>query len=87
MGNTGLMWIAASSFIFSFRRGGIMKKNLLKIGLFTCLLWLGMSYTYSVLSLKMQPGLPNFYKLEKNSVDVMFYGSSHCNYTVNNAIL
>ena len=64
-----------------------MKKNLLKIGLFTCLLWLGMSYTYSVLSLKMQPGLPNFYKLEKNSVDVMFYGSSHCNYTVNNAIL
>ena len=27
------------------------------------------------------------YKLEKNSVDVMFYGSSHCNYTINNAIL
>lgn len=64
-----------------------MKKNILKISLFVGLLCLGMSYTYSVLSLKMQPGLPNMYKLEKNSVDVMFYGSSHCNYTVNNAIL
>lgn len=64
-----------------------MGKKFLKITLFICLLIGGLSYTYSVLSLKMQPGLPNMYKLEKNSVDVMFYGSSHCNYTINNAIL
>lgn len=64
-----------------------MKKKVLKISLFVLFILLGLSYTYSILSLKMQPGLPNMYKLEKNSVDVMFYGSSHCNYTVNNAIL
>lgn len=64
-------------------------KNFFKAGFFVAIVIIGLRFSYSILSWKdaSEAGMPAIYKLENNSVNVMFYGSSHCWHTINNAIL
>lgn len=64
-------------------------KNTLKIGLFIAIVIMGLKFSWSVLSWKdtAEAGMPAIYYLEDDSVNVMFYGSSHCYNSINNAIL
>ena len=63
-------------------------KNLLRVGCFLAILTLVFLRTYKVLSWKDTADyylstMENFYDLDKDVVDVLFLGSSHCYCTVN----
>lgn len=67
-----------------------MKKSILKAAAFLILAVLLLQQLNRILSLKQEDGIRPmeiFYKQEKNSIDVMFYGSSHTYSDINPAIL
>lgn len=66
----------------------------LKVSVFLCLLLLCFHYFFHVLGWKDATGgdakediVRHFYQTEDNIIDVIFYGSSHCYCTVNQAVL
>lgn len=62
-------------------------KNIIKTIFCVVLVCAMFGKVYNIFTWKETNGITHFYQLEENSADVIFYGSSHCYCTINNALL